>query len=502
MHQAAHRVLVVGIDGVRLDVLNRLPTPHLDALAAEGFLAPIEVDADTPTMSGPCWATVVTGVTVAKHGVWSNDFTGNRLDVFPDFATRLAAQDDRRTFVAAGWQPLMQAHHGGPLFRAPSRTAYISPTADTPEAWEHCDEQITEAAVRVLADAEAAAAGVAGAEAAGDVVASFVYLGAPDETAHFLGCGEEYEASIRRADARLGRLLAAVRSRPSYADEQWTFLVVTDHGHVDAGGHGGRTSEERTAWLVAAGPGIGPAPRPLRHADVAAQVFAALGRHPDRHWTLDGRPFAAAPHAVLLDMDGTLVDTESLWLRTVREAVPRIGADDLFDVLGRSAAEAATRLLPLTGDNDPQPLAADLEARFLTAVQREAAPLPGALALLDLLQESGIPTALVSASSRPVMDAVLKTLGADRFRTTVAEGETPRSKPAADPYLAAARALWVDPAACLAVEDSPTGIAAAEAAGCRVLAVPSYAPVDPGPRRTVRRGLEGIGREELWAAGL
>ncbi|WP_369275259.1 HAD-IA family hydrolase [Streptomyces sp. R11] len=508
MHEAAHRVLVVGIDGVRLDALNRLPTPHLDALAAEGFLAPIEVDADTPTMSGPCWATVVTGVTVAKHGVWSNDFTGNRLDVFPDFATRLAVQDGRRSFVAAGWQPLMQAHHGGPLFRAPSRTAYISPTADTPEAWEHCDEQITDAAVHVLADAEAGAetvvgaVSVAGAEAADDIEASFVYLGPPDETAHFLGCGEEYEASIRRADARLGRLLAAVRSRPSFADEQWTFLVVTDHGHVDAGGHGGRTSEERTAWLVAAGPGIGPAPRPLRHADVAAQVFAALGRHPDRHWTLDGRPFAAAPHAVLLDMDGTLVDTESLWLRTVREAVPRIGTDDLFDVLGRSAAEAALRLLPLTGDDDPQPLAADLEARFLTAVQREAAPLPGALALLDLLQESGIPTALVSASSRPVMDAVLKTLGADRFGTTVAEGETPRGKPAADPYLAAARALLVDPAACLAVEDSPTGVAAAEAAGCRVLAVPSYAPIEPGPRRTVRRGLEGIGREELWAAGL
>ena len=100
------------------------------------------------------------------------------------------------------------------------------------------------------------------------------------------------------------------------------------------------------------------------------------------------------------------------------------------------------------------------------------------------------------------MDAVLKTLGADRFRTTVAEGETPRTKPAADLYLAAARALGVDPAACLAVEDSPRGVAAAEAAGCRVLAVPSYAPIGPGPRRTVRRGLEGIGRRELWSAGL
>lgn len=208
-------------------------------------------------------------------------------------------------------------------------------------------------------------------------MASFVYLGAPDETAHVLGCGATYEAAIRRADARLGGLLAAVRSRASYADEQWTFLVVTDHGHVDAGGHGGRTPEERTAWVAAAGPGIGPAPRPLRHADIAAQVFAALGRHPDRHWTLDGRPFAAAPHAVLLDMDGTLVDTESLWLRTVRDAVPRIGTDDLFDVLGRSATETATRLQPLTG-GDPHTLATDLEARFLAAVQRETVPLPGA----------------------------------------------------------------------------------------------------------------------------
>ncbi|MFE6334636.1 HAD-IA family hydrolase [Streptomyces sp. NPDC057798] len=489
MPGAAHRVLVVGIDGVRLDTLNRLATPHLDALAAEGFLAPIEVDEETPTMSGPCWATVVTGVTVARHGVWSNDFTGHRLDVFPDFTTRLAVQDGLRTFVAAGWEPLLQSRTGGPLFAAPSRSVYVSPTADTAEAWERCDEQVTEAAVHVLADTS---------DSADDPVASFVYLGAPDETAHILGCGEAYEASIRQADARLGRLLDAVRSRPSYADERWTVLVVTDHGHVDAGGHGGRTAVERTAWLAAAGPGIGTPTRALRHADVAAQAFAALGRHPDRHWTLDGAPFAAAPHAVLLDMDGTLVDTESLWLRTVREAAPAIEPDDLFQALGRSAADTAALLRP----EDPHTLAEELEAGFLAAVQRETTALPGALALLDLLQELDIPAALVSASSRPVVDAVLKTLGADRFRTTVAEGETPRTKPAADPYLAAARALGVDPAACLAVEDSPTGVAAAEAAGCRVLAVPSYTPVAPGPRRTVRRGLEGIGRRELWAAGL
>ncbi|MET8515729.1 HAD-IA family hydrolase [Streptomyces sp. NPDC005077] len=495
MSGRARRVLVVGIDGVRLDTLRRLPTPHLDALARRGFLAPVGIEDDTPTMSGPCWATVVTGVTVAKHGVWSNDFTGHRLAVFPDFATRLAEQDGRRTFVAAGWEPLMLARGGGPLFQAPARTAYVSPTAHTPEGWDACDAQITEEAVRVLA---------------GDnPEASFVYLGAPDETAHFLGCGSEYESAVLAADERLGRLLDAVRSRPSYENEDWTFLVVTDHGHADAGGHGGRTEEERTAWLIAAGPGIaaGAAPRAVRHVDVAAQVFASLGRHVDRHWTLDGRPFAAAPHAVLFDMDGTLVDTEALWLRTARETAAGLGHElgetDLPFVLGRAVADTAAHLQQVSGtDRSVQSVAGELDAAFLTAVESETTVLPGALEFLDLLRDLAIPAALVSASPRPVVDTVLKLLGAERFRTTVAEGETPRTKPASDPYLAAARALGVDPAACLAVEDSPTGVASAEAAGCRVLAVASFTQIPTAPRRTVLRDLRAMEPQTLWTAGL
>ncbi|WP_369229890.1 HAD-IA family hydrolase [Streptomyces sp. R21] len=501
---AARRVLVVGIDGVRLDVLRRLSTPHLDALAADGFLTPIEVDDRTPTMSGPCWATIVTGVSADKHGVWSNDFSGHRLDVFPDFATRLAERG--RTFVAAGWQPLMQVRDGGPLFRAPSRTVYVAPTADTPQAWETCDERITEEAARVLAD--------------DDFDALFVYLGAPDETAHFLGCGDAYEASVLRADERLGRLLAAVRSRPAYDSEQWTFLVVTDHGHVDAGGHGGRSSHERTAWLIAAGPGVGAAPPEVRHVDVAAQVFASLGQLPDRHWTFDGRPFAARPDAVLLDMDGTLVDTEKLWLRTVRACADALGhalgAEDLPEVLGRSVADTAAHLHRVTG-RAVDALAEDLEAAFLHAVEAEAAPMPGASELLALLRDLDIPAALVSASPRPVVDAVLKVLGAENFRTTVAAGETPRTKPAPDPYLAAARHLGVDPAACLAVEDSRAGVMSAHAAGCRVLVVPSYEPgerleangsreayeeIPPAPGRTVRTSLVGLEAASLWNAGL
>ncbi|MGW1275006.1 HAD-IA family hydrolase, partial [Streptomyces sp. NPDC002491] len=98
---------------------------------------------------------------------------------------------------------------------------------------------------------------------------------------------------------------------------------------------------------------------------------------------------------------------------------------------------------------------------------------------------------------RAVADLVLDALGADRFAVTVTADDTEHTKPAPDPYLAACRALGVDPAACVAVEDTETGVASAEAAGCAVLAVPSLAPIPPAPGRTVVVGLEGVTPERL-----
>lgn len=114
------------------------------------------------------------------------------------------------------------------------------------------------------------------------------YLGAPDEVAHADGVGASYRSSVTDSDARVLRLLAAVRSRPG---EEWTVIAVTDHGHVDGGGHGGDSDEERTAWIAACGPGIGSAPADLHQADVAAQTMATL-QIPGAGWAhMTGRPF-------------------------------------------------------------------------------------------------------------------------------------------------------------------------------------------------------------------
>lgn len=196
--------------------------------------------------------------------------------------------------------------------------------------------------------------------------------------------------------------------------------------------------------------------------------------------------------AVLFDMDGTLVDTEGLWWQAAEEVAAslghRLGEADTPEVLGRAVEHTAAHLHALTG-SPAAPVAAALHERFTTLVAGGVRPLPGVLPLLDALAAEDVPVALVSASPRTVVDVVLAALGPQRFAVTVAEGETRRTKPAPDPYLAAADRLGVPPSHCVAVEDTPTGVASAEAAGCAVLAVPSLTAIPAAPTRTVLRAL-------------
>ena len=87
---------------------------------------------------------------------------------------------------------------------------------------------------------------------------------------------------------------------------------------------------------------------------------------------------------------------------------------------------------------------------------------------------------------------MLRTLGPENFWLSVAGDEVDRTKPHPDPYLVAAASLAVDPASCVVIEDTPTGVAAAEAAGCPVVAVPSLTAIAPAVGRTVVRSLEQV----------
>ncbi|MGP4044324.1 HAD-IA family hydrolase [Streptomyces sp. 2A115] len=197
----------------------------------------------------------------------------------------------------------------------------------------------------------------------------------------------------------------------------------------------------------------------------------------------------------MFDMDGTLVDTERLWWEAVEEVAAGLGRSlaetDEADVLGRPVEHTAEVLSRATGAPFAE-VAADLHREFAVRVRSGVVARPGALRLLDALAADGVPTALVTASPRAVADHVVEALGAGRFAVTITADDTPRTKPDPDPYLAACHALGVDPAACVAVEDTQTGVSSAEAAGCAVLAVPSLAPIAAAPGRTVLESLEEV----------
>ncbi|MFI0983517.1 HAD family hydrolase [Streptomyces sp. NPDC021093] len=204
-------------------------------------------------------------------------------------------------------------------------------------------------------------------------------------------------------------------------------------------------------------------------------------------------PVIAPPAALLCDMDGTLVDTEHQWLEVVAALFEEHGIAPTSEVLAPFAGAAIATAAALFADTHAITGTAErLDREFTALVAAGVTVQPGALRLLDRARELGVPVALVTASERKVADLVLKGLGVDRFATSVAQGDTERGKPHPDPYAAAARALGVDPADCLAVEDTPTGAAAALAAGCRLLAVPSVPGIDAGPRTVVVTSLEDV----------
>ncbi|MFI0811717.1 HAD family hydrolase [Streptomyces echinatus] len=205
----------------------------------------------------------------------------------------------------------------------------------------------------------------------------------------------------------------------------------------------------------------------------------------------------SALQAVLLDMDGTLVDTEGFWWDVEVEVFASLGhtLDETWRhvVVGGPMTRSAGFLIEATGaDITLAELSVLLNQGFEDRIGRTLPLMPGAARLLAELSEYEIPTALVSASHRRIIDRVLTVLGPHHFALSIAGDEVSRTKPFPDPYLLAAAGLGADPARCAVVEDTATGVAAAEAAGCRVVAVPSVAPIGPALGRTVVSSLEEV----------
>jgi HAD superfamily hydrolase (TIGR01509 family) len=224
----------------------------------------------------------------------------------------------------------------------------------------------------------------------------------------------------------------------------------------------------------------------------------------------------AALRAVMFDMDGLLVDTEPLWFEAELAIMARLGGTwthaDQAELVGGSLTKSLGYMLARAAAVPPDGMAAPGQwppdeatvGRWLIdsitglIAARGARLMPGAAELLAEVTAAGLPCALVTSSQRLVMDAVLAQLaathsrGSGPFDVTVCAADVARTKPHPEPYLLAATLLGADPASCVVLEDSPNGVAAAEAAGCVVVVVPGVTAVPPRPGRIVVPSLHQV----------
>jgi HAD superfamily hydrolase (TIGR01509 family) len=212
---------------------------------------------------------------------------------------------------------------------------------------------------------------------------------------------------------------------------------------------------------------------------------------------------AAAPAAVLWDLDGTLVDTEPYWIACEHELVAAHGGvwtdEDARSIIGFDLIDAAVVLRDRGVDMEPHAIVDWMLDGVIARVRAKVPWRPGARRLLSELNALGVPCALVTMSWRRLVEAILEELAPIEFQAVVAGDDVRRGKPHPEPYCTAAERLGVDPAECVAIEDSPPGIASATAAGCVVVAVPNIVPIEPAPGRVVVDSLKTVTPDDLGA---
>jgi hypothetical protein len=262
------KVLVIGLDGAMVRRIKDADAPNLDALMAAGVTAPSSIYTNpmAPTSSGPGWTTLITGVWPDKHKVVNNEFTGHNLAQYPDFLTRVeTAKPSLKTYAVASWNPVTDI-----IF-----SAKVDERVSTPGA-EYDTGTTKRAVARVKTDVDAV----------------FVHLDNVDHAGHASGnASQAYLDALHGVDTQVGEIVAAVKSRATYGDEDWLVMITADHGHTATGGHGGDSWDERQTFMIATGAGLpaGVTRYDVKMPDVAVSALHHLGVTVDPAWGLDGR---------------------------------------------------------------------------------------------------------------------------------------------------------------------------------------------------------------------
>ena len=207
------------------------------------------------------------------------------------------------------------------------------------------------------------------------------------------------------------------------------------------------------------------------------------------------------PAALLVDMDGTLVDTEPYWMTAERELVFAYGGawtpEDGLTLVGQGLEVSAEILRSRGVDLTVEQIIAHLTERVLSQAREETPWRPGALELLTSVRDAGIPLALVTMSMRPLADYIVHSSTTPLVDLIVSGGDVQNPKPHPEPYLRAAELLGVEITQCVAIEDSPPGLASAVASGATVIGVPAHVELPSSDDYTLWTTLAGRSVDDI-----
>ena len=206
--------------------------------------------------------------------------------------------------------------------------------------------------------------------------------------------------------------------------------------------------------------------------------------------------------AVFFDMDGLFVNSEPQWLIAETELMAEYGYEwtsiDQNYCLGGPLTRVGKYMFDKSGEVEtPEFFTRSIIDRMAIKLSAGAPVLPGALELLKDLHANKVPTALVSASPRVLVDSVLNSLSEHTFSFSLSSDDVTNPKPDPEAYLKAAEKFQANIKNCLIFEDSPTGVKAATSSGAFTIAVPHFVEIEPRERLGVISSLSQVSYEKL-----
>lgn len=255
------KVVFVIVDGIAADVIEKQPTPFLDAIAKAGGYTRAHVGGEkggysqTPTISAVGYNSLLTGTWVNKHNVWDNDIKAPNYNYWTLFRFLKEQFPQKKTAVFSSWEDnrtklvgenlpatgaIKLTHH----FDGLELDTIHYPHDRNRNFMHRIDEAVVENAVDYIR------------KEAPDL--SWVYLEYTDDMGHAYGDSPEFYRAVDLMDKQMGRLWKAIEYREQQFKEDWIIYITTDHGRdaKTGKGHGGQSDRERSTWIVTNAKGL------------------------------------------------------------------------------------------------------------------------------------------------------------------------------------------------------------------------------------------------------